>query len=181
MGRDKALLDYRGRTFVKHLAYLALPRVDRLVVVLGHNAARIEKSLPSSPRLRAVVNRDYDLGMLSSLQRGLTEAGDSDWILWMLVDHPAVRGQTLDELLRAARRSGAPVVIPRHEGQRGHPIVLSREVAGELMQLRPDRSPQDAIRPRYGEAIFLDTGDRGVLVDVDRPPEYEDLVAARSE
>ena len=49
------------------------------------------------------------------------------------------------------------------------------------MQLRPDRSPQDAIRPRYGEALFLDTGDRGVLVDVDRPPEYEDLVAARSE
>ena len=180
MGRDKALLDYRGRTFVNHLAYLALPRVDRLVVVLGHNAARLGRNLPSSPRLRAVVNRDYDLGMLSSLQRGLTEAGDSDWILWMLVDHPAVRGQTLDELLRAARRSGAPVVIPRHEGQRGHPIVLSREVAGKLMQLRPDRSPQDAIRPRYGEALFLDTGDRGVLVDVDRPPEYDDLVEARS-
>lgn len=180
MGRDKALLDYCGRTFLSHLVYLSLPRVDSVVVVTGHNAARVGAAVPSSPRVRAVVNADYDVGMLSSLQRGLAEIRAADWILWMLVDHPAVRGRLLDELLRAARASTAPVVIPRYNGKRGHPILLSREVADELLRLPPERSPQDVVRSRYGEALFLDTSDRGVLVDVDRPRDYADLTATRA-
>ena len=178
MGRDKALLEYRGRTFLSHLTYLALPRVDSMLVVLGHNAERIAESLPTSPRVRVVVNRDYDRGMLSSLQRGLSEIGEADWILWMLVDHPAVSGRSLDELLAAARRTSAPVVIPRHDSRRGHPIMLSRAVAAELVQLASDRSPQDIVRSHYREAHFVDLRDSGVLVDIDRPPDYDNLVMA---
>lgn len=179
MGRDKALLDYRGRTFLNHLVYLALPRVDSIVVVLGHNADRIAGSMAESPRLRTTVNSEYDRGMLSSLQRGLSEAGEAGWILWMLVDHPAIRGRTLDRLLDAAEGSTAPVVIPRHGGQRGHPILLSREVASELLRLSPDRSPQDVVRGHYGNALFVDLDDQGILADVDRPPDYDALVMAR--
>ena len=179
MGRDKALLDYRGRTFLNHLIYLALPRVDEVVAVLGHNAERIASTLPSSPRVRAVVNHDYDRGMLSSLQRGLAETvDDPDWILWMLVDHPAVRGRSLDALLAAAERAGAPLVIPRYNEERGHPIMLSGEIAAELLELGPDRSPQDVVRSHYPEACFLDMGDRGVLQDVDRRTDYRDLVGS---
>ena len=176
MGQDKALLDYRGRTFLNHLVYLALPRVDSVVVVLGHSAERVEASLPGTPRVRSVVNRQYELGMLSSLQAGLAETAGADWILWMLVDHPAVRGRTLDQLLRLARDSRAPVVIPRFGGKRGHPVLLSAKVADELAALDSGSSPQDVVRRHYDEALFVDLDDRGVLVDVDRPSDYEDLV-----
>ena len=178
MGSDKALLEYRGQTFLNHLIYLALPRVDEVVVVLGHNADRIAATMPDSARVRGVVNHDYARGMLSSLQRGLAEAaGANDRVLWMLVDHPAVRGRSLDALLAAAETSGASLVIPRFNGERGHPIVLSRAIATELLQLDPERSPQDVVRSHYPEACFLDLDASGVLRDVDRPPDYRDLVA----
>ena len=177
MGSDKALLDYRGRSFLNHLTYLALPRVERVIIVLGHNADRIARSLPPSPRVRHVVNRDYNCGMLSSLQRGLAEVAWADWILWMLVDHPAVRGRTLDALLAAAQRTKAPLVIPRWNGERGHPIVFAKAIAGELLALSVERSPQDVVRGHYPEACFVDIEDRSVLVDVDRPADYRALVA----
>lgn len=177
MGSDKALLEYRGKTFLNHLIYLVLPRVDEVVVVLGHNADRIAATMPDLPRVRQVVNEDYACGMLSSLQRGLAEAAaDTDRVLWMLVDHPAVRGRSLDALLAAAETSGAALVIPRFNGERGHPIVLSRAIATELLQLHPERSPQDVVRSHYPEACFLDLEDSGVLRDVDRPPDYHELV-----
>ncbi len=173
MGRDKALLDYRGKTFLNHLVYLLLPRVDEVVVVLGHNAAAIRDTLPAAPRVRAVVNEGYDRGMLSSLQRGLGALpADTDWVLWVLVDHPAVRGRTLDALLAAAERGGAPLVIPRFEARRGHPVVLSRSVAAELTALEADRSPQDIVRSHYARARFVDLPDPAVLLDIDRPDDY---------
>lgn len=176
MGRDKALLDYRGKTFLNHLVYLLLPRVDEVVVVLGHNAAAIGGTLPPAPRVRAVVNAGYDRGMLSSLQKGLDAVpADTDWVLWMLVDHPAVRGRTLDALLAAAGDGGAPLVIPRHEGQRGHPVALSRSVSAELSALEADRSPQDVVRSHYARARFVDLPDPAVLVDIDRPDDYRRL------
>ena len=179
MGKDKALLRYRGRHFLSHLIYLALPRVTELVAVLGHNAERIAASLPDSPRVRGVVNEDFDRGMLSSLQTGLSECGGSaEWILWMLVDHPAVRGSTLDALLEAARNTEAPIVIPRRGGRRGHPIMFAKRVAEELLRLPPEASPQDAIRSHYSMAVFVDVNDEGVLQDVDRPEEYRSLVSA---
>ena len=176
MGRDKALLAYRGKTFLNHLVHLALPRVESLVVVLGHNEQVISESLPSSHRIRVVVNRDYDRGMLSSLQKGLESmAADADWILWMLVDHPAVRGRTLDALIAAANRAGAPLVIPRFNGDRGHPVMMSRRVAERILQMDPSASPQDAVRSYYSETRFIDVDDAGVLRDVDRPRDYHGL------
>ncbi len=179
MGSDKALLEYRGRTFLSHLIYLVLPRVDEVVAVLGHNAERIERTIPDCPRVRSVVNHDYDRGMLSSLQKGLVAtAGEPDWVLWMLVDHPAVRGRSLDALVAAAERAGAPLVIPRYNEKRGHPIMLSKAIAAELLGLEANRSPQDVVRSHYPEACFVDTADSGVLRDVDRPLDYRDLVSS---
>ena len=176
MGSDKALLDYRGRPFLSHLAHLLLPRVDSLVVVLGYREQRIREALPASSRIRVAVNRDYDRGMLTSLQCGLAQIGQQvDAVLWMLVDHPAVRGRTLDRLLAAAADSRAPLVIPRHGGERGHPVVLSERVIGDLLELDPSCSPQDVVRGYYREAHFLDTDDKGVVLDIDRPEDYRGL------
>ena len=37
MGRDKALLPFRGSTFLNHLIALLSSKTDPLIVVLGHN------------------------------------------------------------------------------------------------------------------------------------------------
>ena len=176
MGRDKALLPYRGRDFLSHLAYLALPRVSRVVAVLGHHAESVARALPDSPRVQSVINSDYDRGMLSSLQTGLAQVpADADWILWMLVDHPAVRGRTLDTLLRTASNTQAPLVIPRCNGQRGHPIIVSKRVASAILDLPLEASPQDVVRAHYAQAAFVDVEDDGVLRDVDIPEEFQAL------
>ena len=176
MGTDKALLDYRGRPFLSHLAYLLLPRVDSIVVVLGHNEKNIRKVLPGSDRIRVAINPNYDQGMLTSLQCGLQQIGDdAGTVIWMLVDHPAVRGRTIDSLLAAAAHSAAPLVIPRNRGKRGHPIVLSQQVASDLLDLDPSCSPQDVVRGYYSRAHFLDTADEGILLDIDRPEDYRGL------
>ena len=176
MGRDKALLPYRGRDFLSHLVYLALPRVSGVVAVLGHHAERVSRTLPDSPRVQSVINSDYDRGMLSSLQAGLAQVpAGTDWILWMLVDHPAVRGRTLDTLLSTARDTHAPLVIPRCNGQRGHPIMVSERVANEILELPVEASPQDVVRAHYAQAAFVEVEDDGVLRDVDIPEEFQAL------
>ncbi len=178
MGRDKALLEYHGDTFLNRQIFLTLPRVDELVVVLGHHADEIRPTLPGAAGLRATVNENYDVGMLSSLQAGLAAIeGDADWVMFALVDHPLVRGRTLDRLVQACRGSNAPLVIPRFDAERGHPVVISRPVMRQIEALDPAVSPQDVIRSHYGEALFVDVDDQGVTTDIDLPEDYERVTA----
>ncbi|HXJ93265.1 MAG TPA: nucleotidyltransferase family protein [Terriglobia bacterium] len=71
MGRDKALLPYRGRTFLETIvAKLREAGLSRVAVVLGHHADEIWRAVDLQG-VEVVTNCDYLRGQTSSLQVGL--------------------------------------------------------------------------------------------------------------
>lgn len=181
MGRDKALLPYHGSTFLNHLITLLLPRVESLIVVLGHHSDEIAASLPAAGGLNIVTNPDYKRGMLTSLQAGLRAVPDAPAILFTLVDHPAVRAQTVDRIIEEFFRNSPALAIPRYGERRGHPVLLSREVAREILALPPGSSAKEVIRAHREETRFVDVDDPGVLRDIDLPADYEALLRDRAD
>ena len=174
MGRDKALLPFRGATFLNHLISVLLPRVQPLIVVLGHHAETIRDSMAAGPQV--AVNPDYKLGMLSSLQAGIRALPpEAEAALFTLVDHPAVHESTVDQLLEAFRTSAKPLVIPCYGERRGHPVIASCAVLDEMLDLTPDASPKDVIRAHRAETHLVDVDDPGILRDIDLPSDYEKL------
>ncbi len=180
MGTDKALLRYRGRTFLETiLQTLRDARVERVAVVLGHHAEEIQRAR-NLPDVQVVINRDYRRGQTSSLQEGLKALADAEIeaVVFCLVDHPAVPAEVIRQLVAAFRNSGAPVVIPTYESQRGHPVVIGRALFKELSMLKTGEAANAVIR-RYRESTqFLAVGDRGILLDVDDPSTYQQLEGA---
>lgn len=166
MGRDKALLPLGESNFVNTLASTFLEQLDPVVIVLGHHADEIRGVL--DPRVQVAVNESYDRGMLSSLQTGLRAVpADAPAVVFTLVDHPNLRPETLRRLLDAS--GGEPLAIPTYRGERGHPIVLRRDVVEELLALEPTASPKSVVRGRYPEALFLELDDPAIVEDVDTP------------
>ena len=176
MGTDKALLPYDDTTFVEHLLGFFLARVSPVVVVLGYNAARIAAAVAPRPGLQVVVNQDYALGQLSSLQTGLRALpADAPAVLVTLVDHPAVRESTLDAILA---RASAPLAVPRHQGRRGHPVLFSRRLIEELLALPPTASAKQVVHAHRDETILVEVDDPGILRDIDTPEDYRELEPA---
>ena len=181
MGRDKALLPYRDSTFLNHLITIFLPRADPLIVVLGHHAAEIEASFAPAGAVKVIVNADYKQGMLTSLQAGLRAApADAPAVMFTLVDHPAVRPGTIDRLIEEFHHGSSLLAIPRYGERRGHPVILARRVADEILALPPEGSAKDIIRSHRAETLFVDGDDPGVLCDVDLPSDYQALLQDRS-
>ncbi len=154
MGRDKALLPYQGSTFLNHLVSVLLPRVSPLIVVLGHHASEIAATLPEADNLRIVPNPGYERGMLTSLQTGLGATRNASAVLFTLVDHPAVRTQTVDSLIEEFFRENPALAIPRYGGRRGHPVLLSSAIAHEILALAPESSAKEVIHAHRAETQF---------------------------
>ena len=174
MGRDKALLEYRRTTFLGRIIALLEPRVEPLVVVLGHHAEAIRQAVPSGPRV--VVNTNYQAGMLTSLQTGIRSLPpDTEAALFTLVDHPDVAEETVELLIGEWEKARPLIVIPRHGGRRGHPVIVKRQVLDEILALGPESSAKDVIRSHRDRTLFVDVDDAGVLCDIDLPEQYERL------
>ena len=182
MGTDKALLTYRGRTFIEAiLATLREAGVSRLAVVLGHHADEIQRAVDFTG-VEVIVNHDYQQGQTSSLQAGLkaldSGAGTSvEAVLLCLVDHPAVPAEAIRALLAAFQATASPVVIPAFKGQRGHPVLIGRALFDELLGLSPEAGANSIIRKYRNATQFVEVGDAGILLDVDDPETYRNLAA----
>jgi molybdenum cofactor cytidylyltransferase len=173
MGRPKAFLPFRGGTFLSAISDVLGLRCSPVVAVFGFDAARAMESVASSA-VRAVENRDYLLGMLTSLQAGIRVVpAECDAVLFTLVDHPAISLSTVDALLRSA----AAIAIPRFENRRGHPVLIRREILSEFLLESPSSKVRDVIDRHAAEIDYIEVGDPGISDDIDDPALYEKLLA----
>jgi len=177
MGSPKPLLLYRDETFLDTLIGLFTARCSPVVVVLGAAADEIRAGARRPAQF--VVNPRYRSGQTSSLQCGLralpAEAGG---VLFTLVDHPAVRPETLAALAGAA---GAPLLrVPRYQGRRGHPIWFSRALVPEFLALPETAAARDVVRAHAADTELVDVDDPGILADIDDPEAYRALTGGIS-
>lgn len=173
MGTPKALLHFRGETFLDGLIGKLQPHCDPVIVVLGHSADELRSAARREARF--VVNPSYALGMLTSLQCGLRAVpGASSHVIFTLVDHPNPSGDTISSVGNAPEAS---VVIPRFSGKKGHPVRLSRHVIEELLALPATAKPTDVLYQHLDSTCFLDLDDPGIVDDIDDRAAYEELLS----
>jgi molybdenum cofactor cytidylyltransferase len=174
MGSPKALLEFRGETFLDRLVDTFSRFCAPVIVVLGAQAARIEGGVRHPECVVFAENSDYRLGQLSSMQRGLREVpGGADGVLFTLVDHPNVRPSTIEALLD---RPAPLLAIPRFQSRRGHPIYFQRELVSEFLALPADSQAKVVVSRHADRIRYADVDDPGILDDVDDPAAYRRLL-----
>ena len=168
MGRPKALVRWRGRTFVEHAVQLAAVG-EPIVVVTGAVV------LPAACTAGATVvhNPDWRVGQMSSLQRGLAALPPECAALVLTVDRPHIAAATVNALVEAWARQPHLIWQPAHAGRRGHPMIYPADVAATLIAAAPTATQRGVLAGWAPRRRTLPTGDRAVLDNLDRP---EDLV-----
>jgi molybdenum cofactor cytidylyltransferase len=179
MGRPKALLAIDGQTFIERIvAALNHGGLERIVVVLGFNAEEMRHRIDHLP-VEIVVNRDYKQGQLSSLQAAiayLETDQNCDGMMVHLVDHPYIDPKLVAVMLREFKNSRSLIVVPRHQGKRGHPVIFSRALFAELLSAPMDQGAKAVVNAHRAETLEIDTENVGVTLDIDTPELYRQHV-----
>lgn len=178
MGTPKALLEYRGETFVGRLVRVFAVACDQVVVVLGNHVEEIRPFVPM--RAKVIVNPAPERGQLSSLQTALAELPDNaEGFAFIPVDCPAVAEDTVTQLalMFAERHRTTRFVIPRIGDKRGHPVFGDRGIADELLALPPTAEARTVVHAHVPNTAYLDVADAGIFADIDTPEAYKRLVS----
>ena len=172
-GVAKALLPYRGKTYLETIAATgrAVGLVDA-VVIAGEPFRQEGAAHARLLGLRVRINAAPERGMASSVALGFAAIANGPAVaawLWP-VDHPAVTAATLHQLVAAL--GDADVAQPRHAGRGGHPPLIRRAL---WPQLAASGDLPDGARGvlRAARVVTVDVDDPGVVRDVDTPADLE--------
>lgn len=181
MGSPKALLRYRGKTFIECICHNFLAAgIDELVVVLGARADELRRAIPAHPTLRTIMNPRYFQGQLSSLMVGINAlSAESEAAVVNLVDHPMIEASTVSALLTSFRADPVPILIAAYHGKRGHPVLFSRQVYGEILAAPLDQGAKVVVRKDPARVRELELDDPGILADIDTPEDYRQYVGEK--
>jgi molybdenum cofactor cytidylyltransferase len=176
MGRPKALLPIDGQTFIERIvAALKQTKVGKIIVILGHNGSELEAKISHLP-VQILINTDYKQGQLSSLQlavRYLQADTDCDGMLVHLVDHPYLAPALVEEMIRRFYATKKRIVVPKFHGKRGHPVIFSNALFGELLSAPMDEGAKAVVNAHRAETLEIDTQEEGIALDIDTPELYQ--------
>src|SRR5436309_12899208 len=132
MGQPKALLPWGDQRLVEYqIDQLLQPPIERVFVVLGHEAERITPVIDRAGA-EVLVNELYKRGRASSLRAGARAvADDTRTILVLDVDQPRPR-RVIQRLIENHVRASNVITVPAFEGKRGHPAVVVGLLLPEL-------------------------------------------------
>jgi molybdenum cofactor cytidylyltransferase len=171
MGTPKALLPYRGSTFLQHLIEVTRhPRIGLTRIVLGAGADVIRDTLRLD-KASVVINDDWEKGQLSSIQaavRSLAAAGTEGMILCP-VDHPLVSASLVARLIEEFDSSGKLVALPTYKGRRGHPLIFRASLYDELLQASPTVGARQVVWAHQEEVLEVATEEEGIILNLNDP------------
>jgi CTP:molybdopterin cytidylyltransferase MocA len=150
--------------------------VEELVAVLNPTVPGLREALPADPRVRWVAAPPAPSGQIASLRAGLRALSpSSEAALVALVDQPAVRSVTVAALVQAFRESGASLILPVHQGRRGHPVCFARALYPELLEAPEEEGARAVVRRHRAFLREVAADDPGIHQDVDTPDDLARL------
>ena len=171
MGEPKALLPYRGRSFVEHLIHVTRhPRVGLTRIILGARAEEIRARLKADAT-QIVVNSDWPKGQLSSLQAAIHSfpAGITEGLILCPVDHPLVSAALVAKLIEAFDSRNKLIVLPVHNSKRGHPVIFRAVLYGELLAASPELGARQVVWAHADSVEEVPTDEEAVILNLNDP------------
>jgi CTP:molybdopterin cytidylyltransferase MocA len=187
MGRDKALLPLPGgsESFLSAALGSLLPATELVIVVAARNMEAIAPTVwVRSATL--VENPTPEAGQFSSLRLGLREVLNRgrDAAFVALVDRlpasPATIALLRAEFLEAVEKRFW-AVVPEHNGQHGHPIVLGREMIEAMLRAPAESNSREVLHANAARIRYVTVDDPNVVMNINTPEDYQQVAEPKVE
>ena len=168
-GENKLLAPIDGTPIVRRAVDALLETtVDPVLVVIGHEADRVEDALAGRP-VTFVCNPAYREGQATSVRAAVQAMPEGvAAAVFALGDMPFVAPSSIEALLVAYHGGEGTALAAAYQGRRGNPVLFDRVHFDTLENLEGDIGGRELLER---EGTLVETDDPGVKRDIDRPEE----------
>jgi molybdenum cofactor cytidylyltransferase len=75
----------------------------------------------------------------------------------------------VSDLIERSYSSGKSIVLPTYNGRRGHPVIFSSALYGELLAAPADKGARAVVWAHAADVLEVPTGEEGVVLNINDP------------
>ncbi len=170
-GSFKPALLIDGKPLVLRAVETLFEVCDSIIVVGGYNFDKLLKLIPENDKIKIIFNPDYELGMFSSVKKGVLAASAERYFL-LPGDYGFIKKETPLKMISLFEEEFG-VIIPSFKNKKGHPALFNKEVAQQIKE-SPDNISLKEIFGNFNIKI-IDSDDKGILQDIDTPEDFTNI------
>lgn len=169
---NKLLLEVDGKPLILHTISSIKDYVDEVIVVTG----RYDQELrPYLKDIKIIYNKDFELGMFSSVRAGLLNAKEDVLII------PGDLANVSKETVKAVLTNKGLITIPTYLGQKGHPLFLNKQMKDLVLKEDVSSNLRAFILKHEQEINLVEVNDPFINFDIDTIEDYNRFLIKRKE
>ncbi len=179
LGEPKQLLQFQGKSLIRHIAEAALETVgDNVIVVTGSNAEAIETELKSLP-CKLAFNTDWQEGMSASIKTGINALQlynqPVKGAILAVSDQPFVSAEVFNALIINFEETAKGIVACRYSDSLGTPAFFAASYFPTLLQLTGTEGAKKLFK-RFPDDVSAYPFPQG-NIDIDTQEDYKRLIS----
>ena len=173
-GKNKLLLKYKRKTLINHvLKSLIKSKVNKIIIVLGHEDRKIKKIVLQSKKIIFAFNSNYAKGISTSIKCGLKKISKKN--IGFLITHadmPLVSKTILNTLCLALKSKNKEIFVPVYKRKIGNPLAFKYSMIQSLKKIKGDRGAKKLIRFNKSKVQLVKMKSKTILIDFDQLKDF---------
>ena len=173
-GENKLLKKYKKKYLINHiLKSLIKSKVNKTIVVLGHENRKIKKIALKSKKITFVVNSQYLKGISTSIKRGLKKISKKNiGFLIVHADMPLISKTILNILCSALKNKNKEIFVPVYKKKIGNPLAFKYSMIKLFRKIKGDRGAKKLIRSNKSKVQTVKVNSKSILIDFDQLKDF---------
>jgi molybdenum cofactor cytidylyltransferase len=197
IGSQKALLMYNEFNFITNIILKLSAVCQNIIVVTGYQSEDVEKSFNNYltagknkiasvfgfthseidnlfERTFFIKNIQFEKGMFNSLQTGLSNLKNSEYVLYHFVDQPTLPVQFYKRIIMEINDC-VDWIQPVYENKKGHPIIFSKNAASIILNSGTNNNLRD-IKKIISNKKYWQCDYPEIFDDIDTISRYNNII-----
>jgi molybdenum cofactor cytidylyltransferase len=177
----KPLADYKGKPFIINIIIKLEVICDQIFIVTGHKGNDLKSVVINDrtksnqtallKKIKFVYNELYEKGMFTSLQKGISEAKNCDWILYHFIDQPGLPNDFYVKFINQID-SKHSWIQPSYKNKNGHPILIGEKLFELIINSSADSSLREINKNPVVKRKFWECDYKEIFQDIDTEEDY---------
>ena len=177
-GENKLIKKYKGRALINHiLKSLIKSKVNKIIIVLGHESREIKKIVLKSNKLIFAFNSKYKRGIALSIKSGIKKISKKNiGFLIMHADMPLVSKTILNTLCSALKSKNKEIFVPVYKKKVGNPLAFKYSMIKSFRKIKGDSGAKKLIRLYKSKVQMVNVNSKSILIDFDQLKDFPSAI-----
>lgn len=170
MGKNKLLLDFRGKEIYKHILDL-VEKIDFHSIIL---VSSYDEILEYGKKIgfKSIFNENNQVGKSASIVLGVNNSDEDSALMFFVADQPLLTLKTTEKLIEEYEKNEY-ITYPKTYKRRGSPVIFSKNYRQGLLNLVGDQGGMLLVEDNPSNEVIIENEEE--LWDIDTVESYRKL------